>query len=107
MSLLVKWNTPPCRSGNRLARTLCALLLLAALGKNTCAQKSVPQHGHVVTSLADLLREAEKNNPQIEVARQGWQAARQVPTQVSTLPDPQFTFEADITNTLMTFMPGM
>jgi outer membrane protein TolC len=40
-----------------------------------------------------LLEEAEKYNPQIEAARQGWQAAKQVPTQVSTLPDPQFTLQ--------------
>jgi outer membrane protein TolC len=45
------------------------------------------------TPLSDLLAEAEKNNPQIEAARQGWQAARQVPTQVSTPPDPQFTLQ--------------
>jgi outer membrane protein TolC len=48
---------------------------------------------HVITPLADLLQEAEKSNPQIEAARQGWQAAKQVPTQVSTLPDPQFTLQ--------------
>ncbi len=93
MSLLVKWNMTRRRSGNRLARTLYALLLLAALGKNTFAQEPAPQHEHVVTPLADLLQEAEKNNPQIEAARQGWQAVKEVPTQVSTLPDPQFTLQ--------------
>ena len=93
MSLLVKWNTPPRRSGTGLARTLCALLLLSALGKDTFAQEPAPEHAHVVTPLADLLQEAEKNSPQIEAARQGWQAAKQVPAQVSTLPDPQFTLQ--------------
>jgi cobalt-zinc-cadmium efflux system outer membrane protein len=93
MSLPVKWNTPPGRSGIALVRTLCALVLLAALGKDTSAQEPAPQHEHVVTPLADLLQEAEKNNPQIEAARLGWQAAKQVPTQVSTLPDPQFTLQ--------------
>src|SRR6266700_8354710 len=93
MSLLVKWNTPLRRSEIGLARTLCALVLLAALGKHTFAQEPVPQHARVVTPLADLLQEAEKDNPQIEAARQGWQAAKQVPTQVSTLPDPQFTLQ--------------
>jgi outer membrane protein TolC len=44
----------------------------------------------LVTALAELLTEAEHNNPQIEAARQGWKAAKQVPSQVSTLPDPQF-----------------
>ncbi|MHB8755941.1 MAG: TolC family protein [Candidatus Acidiferrales bacterium] len=46
-----------------------------------------------VTSLQDLLNEAEKNNPQIQAARQDWQAAKQVPSQVSTLPDPRFTVQ--------------
>ena len=41
------------------------------------------------SSLQDLLVEAEANNPQIRAARQGWDAAKQVPSQVSTLPDPQ------------------
>jgi len=39
--------------------------------------------------LADLLVEAEKNNPQIRAARNAWESAKQVPTQLSTLPDPQ------------------
>jgi cobalt-zinc-cadmium efflux system outer membrane protein len=93
MSLLVKWNMTPRRLGNGSARTLCALLLLTALGKDTLAQESAPQHAHVVIPLADLLQEAEKNNPHIEAAWQGWQAAKQVPTQVSTLPDPQFSLQ--------------
>ncbi len=87
MSLLVKWNMTPRPSRNGLARTLCAVLLIGALGKGTFAQEPAPQHAQVVTPLADLLQEAEKDNPQIEAARQGWQAAKQVSTQVSTLPD--------------------
>ena len=39
------------------------------------------------------MTEAEQNNPQIQAARQGWQAAKQIPSQVSTLPDPQFTVQ--------------
>ena len=53
-----------------------------------------PQEVHVhqaVTPLKDLLNEAEANNPQIAAAKQGWEAAKQIPSQVSTLPDPQFT----------------
>src|SRR5207244_10906310 len=93
MSLLVKWNTTPRRLGTRLPTVLCALLLAGSLGNGAFAQEPAPQHEHVVTPLAELLGEAEKNNPQIEAARQGWQAAKQVPTQVSTLPDPQFTLQ--------------
>jgi len=50
------------------------------------------KHVHqTVSPLRDLLNEAEQNNPQIAAARQGWEAAKQIPSQVSTLPDPQFT----------------
>src|SRR5579864_3267643 len=43
--------------------------------------------------LADLLAEAERSNPQIQAARHGWESTKQVPTQVSTLPDPQFVLQ--------------
>src|SRR5713101_5489990 len=43
--------------------------------------------------LADLLAEAERSNPQIQAARYGWDSAKQVSTQVSTLPDPQFVLQ--------------
>jgi outer membrane protein, heavy metal efflux system len=60
-------------------------------------QSSAPTQGSSpsvgVTPLKDILAEAEKNNPQIEAARQRWEAAKQVPSQVSTLPNPQFTVE--------------
>jgi outer membrane protein, heavy metal efflux system len=53
------------------------------------------EHAHYeeTTSLQDMLTEAERNNPQIEAARQAWQAAKQIPSQVSALPDPQFTLQ--------------
>jgi outer membrane protein, heavy metal efflux system len=50
-------------------------------------------HSEAITSLQDLLAEGERNNPLIEAARQGWEAAKQVPSQVSTLPDPQFNLQ--------------
>jgi outer membrane protein, heavy metal efflux system len=49
------------------------------------------EHPQGVTSLQDLSTEAERNNPQIQAARNGWESSKQVPSQVSTLPDPQFT----------------
>jgi outer membrane protein, heavy metal efflux system len=52
------------------------------------AEQRAPSPG--VTPLQDLLAEAERNNPRIEAARQAWEAAKQVPSQVSTLPDPEF-----------------
>src|SRR5229473_1523323 len=93
MPLHVKENMTIRHLRDRLAPALCALLLFSTLGEKTLAQEPAAQHARAVTALGDLLQEAEKNNPQIEAARQGWQAAKQVPTQVSTLPDPQFTLQ--------------
>lgn len=42
-----------------------------------------------VAPLEELLTEAAQNNPQIRAARQGSEAAKEVPSQVSALPDPQ------------------
>jgi len=39
------------------------------------------------------LTEAEKSNPQIQAARHAWESAKQVPTQLSTLPDPQVVLQ--------------
>jgi cobalt-zinc-cadmium efflux system outer membrane protein len=76
-----------------LSRSICVMLLSVVLAAQAFAQESPASHTGSVTSLRELLAEAEKNNPQIEAARQGWQAAKQVPTQVSTLPDPQFNLQ--------------
>ena len=93
MPLAIRKSMSSRFSWSGLSPTLWALLLFLIFGKETSAQELAAQHTQAVTSLADLLQEAEKNNPQIEAARQGWQAAKQVPTQVSTLPDPQFNLQ--------------
>jgi outer membrane protein TolC len=69
------------------------ILLSVVLAPHAYAQESPTSHTGPITPLSELLAEAEKNNPQIEAARQGWQAAKLVPTQVSTLPDPQFNLQ--------------
>jgi outer membrane protein TolC len=76
-----------------LSRSISVILLSIPLGGFTLAQEKTSSHAGATISLSELLAEAEKNNPQIEAARQGWQAAKQVPTQVSTLPDPQFNLQ--------------
>ncbi len=65
-----------------------ALTLIAAPGVRAQITSAVEP-----TKLADLLIEAEKNNPQVAAARHGWQSAKQIPTQVSTLPDPQVVLQ--------------
>jgi outer membrane protein TolC len=69
------------------------LLFFLVFVSVSLAQEPTAHLTVAVTPLAELLREAEQNNPQIQAARQGWQAAKQVPSQVSTLPDPQFTLQ--------------
>jgi len=93
MPLVIRKSTSSRFLRSRLRPTLCAVLLFSIFGKATPAQEPAEQHAQAVTSLTDLLQEAEKNNPQIEAARQSWLATKQVPTQVSTLPDPQFQIQ--------------
>ena len=76
-----------------LNRSISAILLSGVLATHAFAQESPTSRTGPITPLSELLAEAEKNNPQIEAALQGWQAAKQVPTQVSTLPDPQFNLQ--------------
>src|SRR5271166_2930728 len=45
------------------------------------------------SKLADLLIEADNNNPQIHAAKLEWQSMQQMPTQVATLPDPQVALQ--------------
>jgi cobalt-zinc-cadmium efflux system outer membrane protein len=76
-----------------IGRSISVILLSVVLAAPAFAQESPTSHTGALTPLSELLAEAEKNNPQIEAARQGWQAAKQVATQVSTLPDPQFNLQ--------------
>src|SRR5580704_5476278 len=73
-----------------ITTNLPALLFSVVLVGASFGQEPMPQHAPAVTPLAQLLQEAEQNNPQIQAAKQGWKAAQQVPTQVPTLTDPQF-----------------
>jgi hypothetical protein len=79
MPLLSKEKISPRRLRDTLGPTLCALLMFLLSGREAPAQEPVREHGPVVTPLAELLEEAEKNNPRIEATRQGWQAATHDP----------------------------
>jgi cobalt-zinc-cadmium efflux system outer membrane protein len=80
---------PPGRS----IGSLYALAISALLAGLCFAQGADVQHPSAVTSLSELLKEAEQNNPQIQSGRQGIQTARQVPAQVTALPDPMFQIQ--------------
>jgi outer membrane protein, heavy metal efflux system len=68
-----------------LTATLVLATALSAFGQTPAA--SIP------TPLSQLLAEAEANNPQVSAADHGAKAARQMAPQVTTLPDPKFTYQ--------------
>ncbi len=57
--------------------------------------------------LGEFVRYAVLNHPAVEAAYHDWRASVEAIAPARSLPDPQITFEADITDMLMTFMPGV
>jgi len=68
-----------------LTATLVLATACSAFGQTPAASPPTP--------LSQLLAEAEANNPQISAASHGARAARQMAPQVTTLPDPKFTYQ--------------
>ena len=59
------------------------------------------------SSLADYLRFALLNHPQVEAAYDDWRGAALAIAPARALPDPKLTFQADIAGTLTSLMPGL
>ena len=91
----------------RSSFTLAVLFVSAALTGNATAQEQ-PTHPPSVasvpdatmtqptgkpTALRELIQEAEQKNPQIKASFHAWQASRDVPKQVSALPETQFSVQ--------------
>jgi outer membrane protein, heavy metal efflux system len=68
-----------------LTATLVLVTAFSAFGQTPAASTPTP--------LSQLLAEAGANNPQISAADHGVRAARQMAPQVTTLPDPKFTYQ--------------
>jgi outer membrane protein, heavy metal efflux system len=68
-----------------LTATLVLATPFSALGQTPAASMPTP--------LSQLLAEAGANNPQISAADHGARAAKQMAPQVTTLPDPKFTYQ--------------
>jgi outer membrane protein TolC len=68
-----------------LTATLVLVTAFSAFGQTPVASPPTP--------LTQLLAEAGANNPQISAANYGVKAARQMAPQVTTLPDPKFTYQ--------------
>jgi cobalt-zinc-cadmium efflux system outer membrane protein len=57
--------------------------------------------------LEDFLRYAMLKSPRVEAAYYEWAAAVERITPARSLPDPRLTFESDITDTIVSLMPGL
>ena len=68
-----------------LTATLVLATAFSAFGQTPVASAPTP--------LSQLLAEAKANSPQISAADHGARAARQMAPQVTTLPDPRFTYQ--------------
>src|ERR1700748_667687 len=68
-----------------LTASLVLAIASSALGQTPAATPPTP--------VSQLLAEAQANNPQISAADHGARAARQMAPQVTTLPDPKFTYQ--------------
>jgi outer membrane protein TolC len=53
----------------------------------------IAEHAGTPTSLHELVQEAEQKNPQIAASFHAWQASRNVPKQVSALPETQLSVQ--------------
>jgi outer membrane protein, heavy metal efflux system len=60
---------------------------------STPEASAISQHTGTPTSLHELIPEAEQRNPQITAAFHAWQASRDVPKQVSALPETQLSVQ--------------
>ena len=96
--LILGRGSSASKAGAQVAALAFALVLAAfpAAGQEATANlwmntpsPQTERQPAATTPLAMLVKEAQENNPRVLAARRAWQAAAQVPSQVSTLPDPQ------------------
>ena len=95
----------PRRSLSACLVTLALSSGLLLLPQAEAQQPDPPQHPAPVdqagmapasasaTPLGDLVKEAERNNPEIAAAYRGWQAATHVPKQASAFPETQLSVQ--------------
>lgn len=64
----------------------------SAVPQTVAAQKQAANNREEIVPLSSLLEELVRNNPEIRAARFRYDAATKRPSQLSTLPDPKFSF---------------
>jgi cobalt-zinc-cadmium efflux system outer membrane protein len=61
--------------------------------RRTPESPGIAEHAGMPTSLRELIQEAEQKNPQIAASFHAWQASRNIPKQVSSLPETQLSVQ--------------
>src|ERR1700686_4822969 len=61
--------------------------------RRTPESPGMAEHAGMPTSLRKLIQEAEQKNPQIAASFHAWQASRNIPKQVSSLPETQLSVQ--------------
>jgi len=61
--------------------------------RRTPESPGMAEHAGMPTSLRELIQEAEQKNPQIAASFHAWQASRNIPKQVSALPETQVSVQ--------------
>jgi cobalt-zinc-cadmium efflux system outer membrane protein len=61
--------------------------------RRTSESPGMAEHAGTTTSLRELMQEAEQKNPQIAASFHAWQASRNLPKQVSALPETQLSVQ--------------
>jgi outer membrane protein TolC len=61
--------------------------------RRTSESPGMADHARIPTSLRELIQEAKQKNPQIAASFHAWQASRNVPKQVSALPETQLSVQ--------------
>ena len=61
--------------------------------RRTPESPGMAEHAGMPTSLRELIQEAEQKNPQIAASFHAWQASRNLPKQVSALPETQLSVQ--------------
>src|SRR5437660_4982968 len=82
-----------CTRSSLIRATLILGTMAFARAQEPPSSSSTATYARTPTSLRDLVQEAEQKNPQIAASFHGWQASRNVPKQVSALPETQVSVQ--------------
>src|SRR5207302_4603877 len=82
-----------CTRSSLIRATLILGTMAFARAQEPPSSSTMTAHAGAPTSLRDLVQEAEQKNPQIAASFHGWQASRNVPKQVSALPETQLSVQ--------------